>query len=52
MESSEVLGDTVDEPPLLYGEWGLASFTGPSSNALVKQNFFGLALLIIIDDDD
>ena len=47
----EVLGDTVDEPPLLFGEWGLISFSNPSPNATIDTSFFGLALVVIIDDD-
>ncbi|NNE73076.1 MAG: hypothetical protein HKN26_05380 [Acidimicrobiales bacterium] len=47
----EVLGDTLDEPPLLYGEWGIVSFTNPSPNAILDTAFFGLGLIIIIDDD-
>ena len=27
----EILGDTVDEPPLLWGEWGLVGFTNPTT---------------------
>ncbi|MEZ5246287.1 MAG: pre-peptidase C-terminal domain-containing protein [Acidimicrobiales bacterium] len=48
----EVLGDTVDEPPLLYGEWGLWTVSNPSLNAKIDTTtFFGIGLLIIIDDD-
>ncbi len=48
----EVLGDTIDEPPLLYGEWGVWRATNPSSNAKINTAaFFGLGLFIIIDDD-
>jgi glucose/arabinose dehydrogenase len=46
-----VLGDTVDEPDLLYGEWGLVSFSNVSSNATLDTRFFGLGLFIIVDDD-
>lgn len=45
----EVLGDTVDEPPLLYGEWGVVQFTNPSFAKL--GGLFGLGFFIIIDDD-
>lgn len=47
----EVIGDTVAEPPLLWGEWGLVAFSSPSRGATLDTSFFGLALLIIIDDD-
>lgn len=47
----DVIGDTDVEPPLLWGEWGLAAFSGPSSNATLYTGFFGLGLIIIIDDD-
>jgi hypothetical protein len=48
----EILGDTLDEPPLLYGEWGIVTFSNPSPNAVLdRQTFFGAALFIIIDDD-
>jgi hypothetical protein len=36
---------------LLYGEWALISFTNPSANATVNRAFFGLGLIIIIDND-
>ena len=47
----EVIGDTLDEPPTLWGEWGLLAFSNPSTNATLGTAFFGLGLLIIIDDD-
>ncbi|NNE73240.1 MAG: multicopper oxidase domain-containing protein [Acidimicrobiales bacterium] len=47
----EVIGDTVAEPPLLYGEWGLVMFSNVSSNARLDLGFFGLGIFIIIDDD-
>jgi hypothetical protein len=48
----EILGDAVDEPPLLFGEWGLIAFNGQSANARVNvTSFFGIGLMIIIDDD-
>ena len=43
-------GDTVDEPPLLYGEWGLVQLTNPSF-AKPSGGLFGLGVFIIIDDD-
>lgn len=46
----DVIGDTDDEPPLLYGEWGLVRFTNPV-NTVVTGGLFGLGLFIIIDDD-
>ena len=47
----QVIGDTVAEPPLLWGEWGLVAFSSPSVGAVLDTSFFGLALLVIIDDD-
>ena len=47
-----IIGDSVDEPPLLYGEWGVFNMDTPSANAVIdKASFFGLGLFIIIDDD-
>ena len=47
-----VLGDDIDEPPLLYGEWGLLAFSDLSPNAVLDTSaFFGLGLFIIVDDD-
>ena len=46
-----VFGDTEVEPPLLYGEWGLVHFANPSPNATVHPGFFGLAVVIIVDND-
>ena len=45
-----VLGDTIDEPPALYGEWGLVAFSNPT-NATIDTSFFGIGLFIILDDD-
>ncbi len=47
----EILGDTLDEPPLLGGEWGLVAFSNPT-NALLDTSTFGRGLFIIFDDDD
>ena len=47
----EILGDTVDEPPLLWGEWGLVTFSNPTNATLDTTTFFGHGLFIIIDDD-
>jgi hypothetical protein len=46
----EILGDTLDEPPLLWGEWGLVAFSDPT-NAHLDTTFFGHGLFIILDDD-
>ena len=46
-----VLGDTIAEIPALYGEWGLLAFSNPSPNAALDNSFFGLGVIIIIDDD-
>ena len=51
MVSITVLGDTIDEPPLLYGEWALLSFSNPSSNAALDASFYGLGIAVIVDDD-
>jgi len=47
----EIIGDTTPEPPTLWGEWGIVAFTNPSSNATINTSFFGLGLIITIDDD-
>lgn len=46
----EILGDTLDEPPLLYGEWGLVQLSNPVKTT-ISGGWFGLGLFIIIDDD-
>jgi hypothetical protein len=48
----EILGDTLHEPPLLWGEWGLVAFSNPTNALLDTATFFGHGLFIIIDDDD
>jgi large repetitive protein len=45
-----VLGDTIDELPLVFGEWGLVAFSNPT-NATLDLSFFGLGIFVIIDDD-
>lgn len=48
----DIIGDTVVEPPLLYGEWGLFTLNSPSSNAVIDTTtFLGIGLIIILDDD-
>lgn len=47
----EVLGDTAVEPPLLWGEWLLVRFQNPSPNASLYLGFFGVGVLVILDDD-
>lgn len=48
----EILGDTIADPPLLWGEWGIMQFTNVSSNAVLDtKTFFGAGLFIILDDD-
>jgi hypothetical protein len=49
--SLEIIGDAVDEPPLLWGEWGIVTFTNPRFATLDTNYFLGLGLFIIIDDD-
>lgn len=46
-----VIGDTVSEDPLLYGEWILVVFSGPSAGATLDLSFYGLGIGVIIDDD-
>jgi hypothetical protein len=48
----EVLGDTVDEPPLLVGEWGLVLFSDPVGAFLDTMSFYGFGVVVIVDDDD
>ena len=45
-----VNGDTVKEPPLLYGEWVLVLFSNPTG-ATIDPRFYGLGIGIIGDDD-
>ena len=49
--SIEILGDGVDEPPLLWGEWGLITFGEPTNATLDVDTFFGKGLFVIVDDD-
>lgn len=46
----EVIGDTIDEPPLLYGEWGLVQLSDPTFTR-ITGGLFGLGVFAIIDDD-
>ena len=46
-----VFGDTISEPPALYGEWGLGQLAGPSAYATIANHFCGLGVVIIVDDD-
>ena len=47
-----VNGDTLVEPPLLYGEWILVVFSNPTgSGASLDTSFFGLGIGVIVDDD-
>jgi len=48
----EVLGDTVFEEPVLWGEWAIVRFADISSNAtLDRSGLFGLSAVVIFDDD-
>ena len=47
----EVLGDTVHEPPLIGGEWGLVELSNPTNATIDLGGFFGLGVFIIVDDD-
>jgi glucose/arabinose dehydrogenase/PKD repeat protein len=46
-----VAGDTIDEPPLVYGEWGYIAFSNASANATLDTSFYGLGLFVIVDND-
>ncbi|NNE72197.1 MAG: hypothetical protein HKN26_00870 [Acidimicrobiales bacterium] len=47
-----IVTDSVAEPPLLYGEWGVFTLNSPSPNAVIDvASFFGLGIIIIVDDD-
>jgi len=46
-----VVGDTVVEPPLLWGEWVFVAFSSPV-NATLDTSFYGLGIAVILDDDD
>ena len=46
-----VRGDRLGEAPLLFGEWGLISFSNASPNATLNNSFYRLGVFIIIDDD-
>jgi fibronectin-binding autotransporter adhesin len=47
-----VFGDTIDEPPALYGEFGFLEFSNPSTNATLDTTLLhDLGIFIIIDDD-
>jgi glucose/arabinose dehydrogenase/PKD repeat protein len=47
-----VLGDRLDELPLLFGEWGLVSFSNPSANATLDTSLlFGRGIFVIVDND-
>jgi hypothetical protein len=48
--SVDIIGDTIEEPPLLWGEWGLVQLTNPRFTT-VTGGFFGAGLFIIFDDD-
>ena len=45
-----VKGDTIAERPLLYGEWLPIAFGNPSPNAVIDPVFFGLGIVIILDE--
>ena len=47
----EVLGDTEDEPPLLWGEWGFVEFSNHSNGTPYTGSLFGFGIFVIIDDD-
>lgn len=47
----EILGDTEDEPPLLWGEWGFVEFSNPVNTTNIGD-FYGLGIFVIIDDDN
>lgn len=47
----EVLGDTIAEPPLLWGEWALVQLSSPVHTTIDVSGLFGLGIVIIVDDD-
>jgi glucose/arabinose dehydrogenase len=47
----EILGDTADEAPLLWGEWGLVQFSNHSNATPYTGGLYGLGIFVIIDDD-
>ncbi|MEM7139657.1 MAG: putative Ig domain-containing protein [Actinomycetota bacterium] len=47
----EIIGDTLAEPPVLWGEWALVSIRNVSANADLDTSFFGTSIAVIIDDD-
>lgn len=49
--SITVLGDTIDEPPALDGEWIQVAFSNPSAGAALDTSFYGIGIGIGIDDD-
>ena len=46
-----VFGDTISEPPALYGEWGLVRSRIRRPTPRSTNNFFGLGVFVIVDDD-
>ncbi|MDH3708146.1 MAG: S8 family serine peptidase, partial [Acidimicrobiia bacterium] len=49
--SVTVLGDTDDEPGVIYGEWIWVRFVNPPTNATLDTSFFGLGAGVILNDD-
>ena len=43
--------DELDEPDLLWGEWGIIEFHTPSGAIIDDTAFYGAALFVIVDDD-
>lgn len=47
----EILGDTDVEAPLLWGEWGVVTFSNPTNATIDTGPFFGSGLFVIFGDD-
>ncbi len=49
--SVEVMGDTLDEAPLLWGEWGFVALSDPVGATIDTSRLYGLGIFVIVDDD-
>ncbi|MGI9604167.1 MAG: S8 family serine peptidase [Acidimicrobiales bacterium] len=46
-----VIGDTDDEPGVIFGEFIWVRFVNPPTNATLDTSFFGLGAAVILNDD-